>query len=149
MEDLTGRKIRGFKFRDRGGICFIPPMEKRVGEVGTITCQNPDGDCIVEFQDGARYFYPADEFRKHLIEEYTIGGKYEFKESGGVKWRKGELLAEIDHDFKYAVKLEGQVYPVLFQEIREVEIPQEFLEKAGELEKLAVDLGIELEIKYK
>ena len=71
MEDLIGKKVRGFKFE---GIAFSynsPLMNKHIGEIGTITRHDKHfSRYVVKFDSSPHdWMYPADQIEKHLVKE--------------------------------------------------------------------------------
>ena len=66
MNNLKGRKIKGFKFNHEK-INYNPKMDKYIGKVGEIThvCMN---NITVHFK-GRSWSYPIDQIEKHLIPE--------------------------------------------------------------------------------
>jgi hypothetical protein len=71
MEDLIGKKVRGFKFE---GIAFSfssPLMNKHIGEIGTITRHEKHlSGYVVKFDSSPHdWMYPADQIEKHLVKE--------------------------------------------------------------------------------
>jgi len=71
MEDLIGKKVRGFKFE---GIAFSfssPSMNKHIGEIGTITRHEKHlSGYVVKFDSSPHsWMYPADQIEKHLVKE--------------------------------------------------------------------------------
>lgn len=130
MEELIGRKVRGFKF-DTGlsGIRFAPEMEEYVGKVGTITDQNLHGHTRIRFEDGESWSYPTSEIRKHLIheaddKELVIGQEYEFQSEEDLEWDKATLVAIIDNEYPYVAV--GLITPFCYQYVREArkELPE-------------------------
>ena len=66
MNNLKGRKIRGFKFEDTN-IVYLSVMNSNIGEVGEITFVSKK-DVMVQFEND-RWYYPIDQIEKHLIPE--------------------------------------------------------------------------------
>ena len=66
MNNLIGRKIRGFKFEDTN-IVYLSVMNSNIGEVGEITFVSKK-DVMVQFEND-RWYYPIDQIEKHLISE--------------------------------------------------------------------------------
>lgn len=70
MENLVGRKIKGFKFEStKGGLEYHPYMDSYIGKVGEITWQCEFVE--VKFK-GNILNYPLPEALNHLVEEPTI-----------------------------------------------------------------------------
>ena len=67
MEDLIGRKVKGFKFRSIAVVAYDKYMSKHIGEIGTIT-KVDEKTCYVEFPDNA-WWYPLLRTVENLIEE--------------------------------------------------------------------------------
>lgn len=69
MENLIGRKARGFRFTDRTGCAFVGAMEEKVGEIGTIDKHDKKtNECRIVFSDDDFWWYPAEEIEKHLVD---------------------------------------------------------------------------------
>tara|TARA_R110001599_G_scaffold42455_5_gene127831 strand:+ start:72 stop:533 length:462 start_codon:yes stop_codon:yes gene_type:complete len=68
MNNLIGRKIKGFKFKGKAGLSYIDSMEDRIGEVGEITYLYSDSVEVI-FNDNFLWRYPLDQIEKHLIPE--------------------------------------------------------------------------------
>ena len=68
MENLIGRKVRGFKFNDNN---YIPRnMDSYIGEVGIIEdfiCNNKLA--VIRYKNRDFYYYPADQIEDHLVED--------------------------------------------------------------------------------
>ena len=82
MEDLVGKKVRGFKFEGD----YVPQMDKHIGEVGKIISVKLSKKTVrVEFTNGS-WCYPADQIEKHLVKEvmekFKIGDKVRCVENG-------------------------------------------------------------------
>lgn len=84
MENLIGRKVRGFKFDDNRGKypSWNEKMEKQIDEIGEIIGINQIG-YRVQFADFS-WTYPADQIKEHLVDEVpthydnTNGSIYKF-----------------------------------------------------------------------
>jgi hypothetical protein len=72
MEDLIGRKVKGFKFS--GYPTHTKAMEKYDGVVGEISIYTFGTVRSIKFPDGKFYNYPYPEILNHLVveEELTI-----------------------------------------------------------------------------
>ena len=68
MNNLIGRKIKGFKFEGKEWLPYVGYMDDRIGEVGEITFLYSDS-AQVFFNDGCFWRYPLDQIEKHLIPE--------------------------------------------------------------------------------
>lgn len=65
MEDLIGKKVKGFKFEGD----YSSKMNRYIGEVGEIINVNLAETIVrVEFTNGS-WCYPADQIEKHLVKE--------------------------------------------------------------------------------
>lgn len=65
MEDLVGKKVKGFKFEGD----YVPQMDRHIGEVGEIISINLKRSTVrVEFNKTS-WKYPADQIEKHLVKE--------------------------------------------------------------------------------
>ena len=72
MENLVGRKIRGFKFE---GDSFLHKMKDYIGKIGVIQYVNSI-NAVIEF-NGGFWDYPLDQIQPHLIplEVFKLGQK--------------------------------------------------------------------------
>ena len=72
MENLVGRKIRGFEFE---GANFNSKMKKYIGEIGVIESYF-ENKVRVEFESDV-WYYPLDQIEQHLIplEVFKLGQK--------------------------------------------------------------------------
>lgn len=69
MENLIGRKIKGFKFESTiTGINYYRHMDRYNGQVGTIEAFG-DNYVYVEFKDTTQIYYPIDQIQPYLIKE--------------------------------------------------------------------------------
>jgi hypothetical protein len=66
MEDLKGKKVKGFKFSGNN-IGYNRGMDKYIGVIGTVRSFSFDA-CSVKFPDGNLWSYPLDQIEKHLVE---------------------------------------------------------------------------------
>lgn len=66
MEDLVGKKMYGFEFKDGPG--FPHSMRYFVGKEGEILKHYSDV-CTVSFDEGGLWSYPYPEILDHLVEE--------------------------------------------------------------------------------
>lgn len=79
MENLIGRKVKGFKFEHRW---YAPAMDKQIGKIGEII--KIDGDWVLVKIKGNTWFYPLDQIEAHLVHESpshydnTNGSIYKF-----------------------------------------------------------------------
>lgn len=89
---LVGRKVRGFKFEDTESIGYVPGMDDYIGKIGTITEQDNEGDCIVLFEGGDKFYYPASEIKNHLVEEEIDPFKILENIVGGGPKHPGDLI---------------------------------------------------------
>jgi hypothetical protein len=68
-ERLIGKKVKGFKF-EHLNIAYSCLMDKFIDKVGVIKEFSSDNKaCIIEFEDGQSYYYPADQIEAHLVED--------------------------------------------------------------------------------
>ena len=67
MNNLKGRKIKGFKF-ENSNIGFSDEMNNFIGSIGKVDCVYSDR-VLVEFDFGSYFHYPIDQIEKHLIPE--------------------------------------------------------------------------------
>lgn len=68
MEDLVGRKVKGFRFfHNTSSAGWNPGMSKHIGEVGVITYQY-DGVVRVEFKNDW-WYYPIEGIVQQLVDE--------------------------------------------------------------------------------
>ena len=107
MENLIGRKIKGFEFE---GTNFNPIMKKYIGKIGFI--EGITGDIVevrVRFENNDFWCYPLDQIQPHLIplekqDEFFIGDKkmYSIEELEN----NGELIIELRsiEDWNYLIK---------------------------------------------
>ena len=81
MNNLKGRKVKGFKFKDRSpqDIIYIPEMDSYIGRVGVVTDVTALR-CYVEFDCGAEYEYPLSRIEKHLVSDIPEIGEGVFME---------------------------------------------------------------------
>ena len=82
MEDLVGKKVRGFKFEGD----YSSKMNKHIGEVGEIISVSAVLKRVrIEFAT-ASWSYPADQIEKHLVKEvikkFKIGDRVQCVENG-------------------------------------------------------------------
>ena len=68
MNNLIGRKIKGFKFEGKEWLPYVGYMDDRIGEVGEITYLYSDSVEVI-FNDNFLWRYPLDQIEKHLIPE--------------------------------------------------------------------------------
>jgi len=72
MENLIGRKVKGFRFESckYGDIRFPIDMEKHINKKGVIKVYNEHNNSFkVEFKNGQSYCYPAELIEQYLINE--------------------------------------------------------------------------------
>lgn len=116
MENLIGRKIKGFKFEDEI-IGYDSYMNKHIGSIGYIVDVS-DNEVEVQFES-VSWFYPLDQIEQHLVEE----------EPKGIFEKSKEALR------KYILENKEQVKEDL-QRLRELSEPEETIEeKITRLEK--------------
>lgn len=97
MENLIGRKVRGFNFKYiDNSLDYISRMNKHIGEIGVIEdFDEIDKTIKVKFKD-ASWYYPLSEIEKHLVEEFERGEWVEVRNSVGSEWTPGIFLTEIE-----------------------------------------------------
>lgn len=68
MENLIGRKVKGFKFKPRVGLMYQKCMDYHIDEVGVIFKINEHNNSYkVKFKDDF-WSYPAELIEQHLID---------------------------------------------------------------------------------
>jgi hypothetical protein len=67
MENLVGKKIKGFKFEGRRGYSYARSMDKYIGEIGVITNQDEEA-VTVKFKEDW-WNYPLPEALEHIIQD--------------------------------------------------------------------------------
>ena len=100
MENLIGRKVRGFKFDgDYGDFSFVDGMDKRIGEIGEIKLIEDD---FAQVFFGLDYWsYPLDQIKEHLVDEVpthydnTNGSLCLFAEQQGLNSWEFEVIKRI------------------------------------------------------
>ena len=65
MNNLIGRKIKGFKFKGKSGQSYEDRMDCHIGEIGEISLVLSDR-IRIQFKDDF-WSYPLDQIEKHLI----------------------------------------------------------------------------------
>lgn len=75
MENLIGRKIRGFKFESSLDLGFDKKMDKYIDEVGDIL-EVDETSVGVRFKDSEYWYYPKEEALKHLVPDVEEGKCY-------------------------------------------------------------------------
>lgn len=73
MEDLLGKQVYGFKFRN-SNLHYSPSMDIHIGKIGTIMhYYNDETDnieyCTVEFENGENWSYLYPEILNHLVDD--------------------------------------------------------------------------------
>lgn len=96
MEDLIGRKVKGFKFEtDLEGVDYNSGMDKHIEEVGVIKRYDKfDETFKVQFKDDY-WYYPVSKAVKHLVFEPKRGEEV-LVSDGGIFWQKTIFLTEIE-----------------------------------------------------
>lgn len=105
MEDLRGRKIKGFKFLDNNGIAYVPrEMDTFLNKTGTIV--EVSYNCVgVEFEeaDGKVWYYPIEEIEAFLITQDkvpVITDSFTLEVSDDEEtWLKAEVIIVLDGSF--------------------------------------------------
>ena len=69
MEDLLGKEIKGFKFKDGPG--YVPRMNNYINVIGRIRYVSSDS-VDVRFPDQDTWSYPLSEIHEHLVEEEEL-----------------------------------------------------------------------------
>jgi hypothetical protein len=76
-EQLIGRKVRGFRFKNNKKIHYIDElMMNCVGKVGVITKYNEYLDAFIVDFNGEKWGYPVDQIEAHLVDEETDHPKF-------------------------------------------------------------------------
>lgn len=70
IEELIGKKVKGFKFESNENLVYYRYMGKYIGKIGYVTKKYDDGTCRIDF-GGNYFFYPIDQIEDHLVEEET------------------------------------------------------------------------------
>ena len=119
MENLIGKKIKGFKFEGRSDYSYARSMDKHIGEIGVITTQD-EYVVTVKFKEDW-WNYPLPEALEHIVQEEPIipqepiipelGEGVEMHVSnGGVDWfnikiigkYKGKYISNVFATFEHA-----------------------------------------------
>lgn len=141
MEDLIGRNVRGFKFESRGDLPYATEMNKYIGKVGeVIAYYRSSNEYRVKFED-ALWSYPAEQIKKHLVEEWVIGQEYEFSEYGDA-WYKRKLLAVLPENYMNRYIIEHHSFKndwTFYNKIRPIK-NNEVHQKIATLEKELAEL---------
>ena len=67
MNELNGKKVKGFKFEGNKSVFYNLQMDKHIGEVGVIEDYDEMHDNFyVQFKT-AGWCYPASEIEQHLV----------------------------------------------------------------------------------
>lgn len=99
MNELNGKKVKGFKFEGNESVFYNLQMDKHIGEVGVIEDYDEMYDNFyVQFKT-AGWCYPASEIEKHLVDEPKRGDEAMFS-NDGKKWEKGIFAGEIEGAIK-------------------------------------------------
>lgn len=112
MENLIGKKVRGFKFESYKykSLVFNPRMEEYLSKIGVIMERNEFG-WGVKFEDGSQYTYPAEEIKQYLVgnleKTYPVTRKQlsEIYDSVCDKW-KSEINTIIDNGGRFSESFE-------------------------------------------
>jgi len=68
-ERLIGRKVRGFKF-EYASVLFKSYMSAYIGKEGIVEEKAIlTNSFLVAFEDGSKFYYPADQIESHLVED--------------------------------------------------------------------------------
>ena len=70
MENLIGKKIKGFKFEGRSDYSYARSMDKHIGEIGVITNQDKEAVTVKFKEDWWNYLLP--EALEHIIQDEPI-----------------------------------------------------------------------------
>jgi hypothetical protein len=70
MENLIGKKIKGFKFEKTSRYSYVGSMDKHIGEIGVITNQD-EYVVTVKFKEDW-WNYPLPEALEHIVQEEPI-----------------------------------------------------------------------------
>jgi hypothetical protein len=95
MENLVGKKMKGFKFEFRGDFSYARSMDKHIGEIGVITKQNKEVVTVKFKEDWWNYLLP--EALEHIIQDEPIvpelgEGILMEVSDGGKLWRTKKVL---------------------------------------------------------
>ena len=103
MENLVGRKIKGFRVELENGLVFNPKMKNYIGEIGVIESVF-DNYVKVQFEDDS-WIYPLDQIQPHLIplEIFKLGQKVW---DMSISDEAGVVVQVIDFKFDYPIKVE-------------------------------------------
>ena len=101
MENLIGRKVRGFKFETdlEIDLYYDLGMDNYIGKIGEITNKNDYGYKVVF--DVGYSTYPSDQIKKHLVDEVpthydnTNGSLCLFAEQQGLNSWEFEVIKRI------------------------------------------------------
>lgn len=95
MENLIGRKVKGFKFENGDDIGYVSRMDEHIGEVGVIESFDKINKTFrVQFKDNY-WLYPLSEINNHLVEEFERGELVETRDDGD-EWKPMIFLTEIE-----------------------------------------------------
>lgn len=100
MENLIGRKVRGFKFDKIQGLKYYRHMDKYINNIGEIINQY-DLDLDVRFENGDIRQYPLDQIKEHLVDERqpSISKVLDFyKDVESIEWVKGIVINLSDYE---------------------------------------------------
>lgn len=88
MENLIGKKVRGFKFKGSNYVSF---MDKHIGEIGVIEYFDKTDELFrVQFKD-EWWNYPLSEIENHLVEEFKRGELVEVRDDN-LEWTPSIFL---------------------------------------------------------
>lgn len=103
MENLVGRKIKGFEFEAKFSLCHYDHMNEYIGQIGIIEKVN-ENDVRVEFKDENCFYYPLDQIQPHLIplEVFKLGQKVWDK---SISDEAGEVVNIDSGDLVYPIEI--------------------------------------------
>lgn len=132
MENLIGKKVKGFKFEKYGDLNYAIGMIPYDGKIGEITCYNAYNNSYqVRFSECVSWQYPASEIEKQLVHEYPKVmmvsdieiirlnkglPRVVFMEKNGfyLAWKNAETLEESESEYeitpwKFAKDIEPEI----------------------------------------
>ena len=95
MENLVGKKMKGFRFEPTSGCSYVDSMDKHIGEIGVITKQDKE-TIRVKFKEDW-WNYPLPKALEYIIQDEPIvpelgEGVLMEVSDGGKLWRTKKVL---------------------------------------------------------
>ena len=95
MENLVGKKIKGFRFEPTSRRSYVSSMDEHIGEIGVITSQGEEVVTVKFKKDW--WYYPLPEALEHIIQDKPIvpelgEGILMEVSDGGKLWRTKKVL---------------------------------------------------------